>query len=64
VQISDLFRRAGFPPTRIFDIFKAQTGLLPKDYLRRLRMENQQELLWQTNRSVTKICAAVRFNSG
>lgn len=64
VSMDDLVRHVGFSRARMFDLFKAQTGLTPNDYLLRLRVEKAQEQLRQTNRSVTEIGLANGFSSG
>ena len=62
--MDDLVRHVGFSRARMFDIFKAQTGLTPNDYLQRLRIEKAQERLRQTDLSVTEIALATGFSSG
>jgi AraC-like DNA-binding protein len=64
VRMADLVKHVGFGRARMFDMFKAQTGLTPHDYLQRLRIEKAQEQLRQTKLSVTEIGMAVGFNSG
>jgi AraC family transcriptional regulator, L-rhamnose operon regulatory protein RhaS len=64
VGMDDLVRHVGFSRARMFDIFKAQTGLTPNDYLQRVRIEKAQEQLRQTNLSVTQIALATGFSSG
>jgi AraC-like DNA-binding protein len=64
VGIADLVRHVGFSRARMFDMFKAQTGLTPNDYLQRMRIEKAQEQLRQTKLSVTEIGLAVGFSSG
>jgi len=64
VSMDELVRHVGFSRARMFDLFKAQTGLTPNDYLQRLRVEKAQEQLRQTDRSVTEIALATGFNSG
>ena len=64
VSMDDLVRHVGFSRARMFDLFKAQTGLTPNDYLQRLRVETAQEQLRQTNLSVTQIALATGFSSG
>jgi len=64
VRMNDLVRYVGFSRARMFDMFKAQTGLTPNDYLQRLRIEKAQEQLRQTNLSVTEIALATGFSSG
>jgi AraC-like DNA-binding protein len=63
VRMSDLVRHVGFSRARMFDMFKAQTGLTPNDYLQRLRIEKAQEQLRQTNRSVNEIGLASGFRT-
>jgi AraC-like DNA-binding protein len=64
VTMDDLVRHVGFSRARMFDMFKAQTGLTPNDYLQRLRVEKAKELLRQTNHSVTGIGLDAGFSSG
>jgi len=64
VRISDLVRHIGFGRARMFEMFKAQTGLTPNDCLQRLRVERAQQLLSQTETSVTDIALANGFGSG
>ncbi len=63
VGMNDLVRHVGFSRARMFDMFKAQTGLTPNDYLQRLRVEQAQEQLRQTKLSVTEIGLATGFSS-
>ena len=64
VRMSDLVRHVGFSRARLFDIFKAQTGLTPNHYLQRLRIEKAQEQLKKTKLSVTEIAHETGFSSG
>lgn len=64
VRMSDLVRHVGFSRARMFDIFKAQTGLTPNHYLQRLRIERSQELLRKTEQSITEIAHVTGFSSG
>jgi len=64
VGMDDLVRHVGFSRARMFDIFKAQTGLTPNDYLQRVRIEKAQEQLRKTSLSVTQIALATGFSSG
>lgn len=64
VRMSDLVRHVGFSRARLFDIFKAQTGLTPNHYLQRLRIERAQAQLTQTKLSITEIAHATGFSSG
>jgi len=63
VRMADLVRHVGFSRARMFDLFKAQTGLTPNHYLQRLRIEKAQEQLQNTNKSVTEIAHATGFSS-
>jgi AraC-like DNA-binding protein len=63
VRMDDLVRYLGFSRARMFDMFKAQTGLTPNDYLQRLRVEKAQEQLRKTTLSVTEIGLATGFSS-
>ena len=53
--MADSVRRLGFSRARMFELFKAQTGFTPNDYLQRLRVEKARQLLRQTSLSVTDI---------
>ena len=63
VRMADLVRHVGFSRARMFDLFKAQTGLTPNHYLQKLRIEKAQEELNRTNKSVTEIAYATGFSS-
>ena len=63
VRMADLVRHVGFSRARMFDMFKAQTGLTPNHYLQRLRIEQAQEQLKATTKSVTEIAHATGFSS-
>ena len=64
VYMADLVRHLGFSRARLFEIFKAQTGHTPNEYLQRLRVQKAEELLRRTNKSVTEIALATGFGSG
>jgi AraC-like DNA-binding protein len=64
LRMDDLVRHLGFSRSRMFDMFKEQTGLTPNDYLLRLRVEQAQEQLSQTDVPVTDIALATGFSSG
>jgi len=63
VRMADLVRHVGFSRARMFDMFKAQTGLTPNHYLQKLRIEKAQEDLIRTNKSVTDIAHSTGFSS-
>jgi AraC-like DNA-binding protein/mannose-6-phosphate isomerase-like protein (cupin superfamily) len=64
VRMSDLVRHVGYSRARMFDLFKAETGLTPNDYLQRLRIEKAKEQLRQTNRPIAEIGLATGFSTG
>ena len=64
VYTADLVRHLGLSRSRIFEMFKAQTGLPPNEYLQRLRIQEAEGLLRHTNQSVTQIALATGFGSG
>jgi AraC-like DNA-binding protein len=64
VYMADLIRRLGFSRARVFEMFKAQTGHTPNEYLQRLRVEKAEDLLRQTHQPVTDIALATGFGSG
>jgi AraC-like DNA-binding protein len=64
IPMADLVRRLGFSRARMFELFKAQTGFTPNDYLQRLRVEKAREFLRQTSLSVTDIALETGFSSG
>lgn len=59
-----LARLLGLGRTRVFEVFRSQTGLTPHDYLQRLRVEHAEDLLRRTGRSVTDIALEAGFGSG
>jgi AraC-like DNA-binding protein len=63
VRMADLVHHVGFSRARMFDLFKAQTGLTPNHYLQKLRIEKAQDELQRTNKSVTEIAHATGFSS-
>lgn len=63
VSMATLARHLGYSRSRTFELFKAEMGLTPNDYLQRVRMENACHLLRRTTLSVTDIALSVGFNS-
>lgn len=63
IQMPDLVRHLGFSRARMFQLFKAGLGLTPNDYLQRVRIEKAQDLLKQSDRSITEVAMATGFNS-
>ena len=62
-SVGKLVNHIGYGRSRLFELFRANTGMTPSDYLRRLRLEAARELLSNTSRSVTEIAFKVGFNS-
>lgn len=63
ITLTDLVRHLGYSRTRVFEMFEAQTGHTPKDYLQRLRIKKAAELLRNTNQSMTEIAQATGCGS-
>jgi len=63
VHMADLVRHIGLGRSRLFDLFKAVTGLTPNDYLLRLRVGRAKELLLEPDLSLTNIAMACGFSS-
>ena len=63
LSVAKLGAFLGYSRSRTFELFKSQTGLTPKDYLVRMRVEKAEELLLKTRQSIIEIAHAVGFNS-
>jgi AraC-like DNA-binding protein/mannose-6-phosphate isomerase-like protein (cupin superfamily) len=63
LRITPLARQFGMSRTRFFELFKAETGLTPNDYLQRVRIEKATELLTCSDQSVTMIAFETGFTS-
>ncbi|MDA3924178.1 MAG: AraC family transcriptional regulator [Kiritimatiellae bacterium] len=63
LQISDLVHHIGFSRARIFEIFKAGTGMTPNDYLLRCRIRKARELLSDPARPIIEIGLNCGFSS-
>jgi AraC-like DNA-binding protein len=64
LHVAALTKHLGYSRARVFDLFKAETGLAPHHYLIRLRLERATELLRNTRQSITEIALATGFGSG
>lgn len=64
LSIERLAKHLGYSRSRVFEMFKSETGLTPNDYLRRVRIEKARQLLESTSRSVTEIAFETGFSSG
>ena len=62
-SVGKLVNHIGYGRSRLFELFRANTGMTPNDYPRRLRLEAARELLANTSRPVTEIAFKVGFNS-
>ena len=62
-SVGKLVNHIGYGRSRLFELFRANTGMTPNDYLRRLRVEAARGLLTDTSRPVTEIAFEVGFNS-
>jgi AraC-like DNA-binding protein/mannose-6-phosphate isomerase-like protein (cupin superfamily) len=63
VSIGELARHLGYSRSRTFELFKAEMGLTPNDYLQRVRMQKAQAMLRNTRRPITDIALSTGFNS-
>jgi transcriptional regulator GlxA family with amidase domain len=64
LPLSRLAESVNLSPTRLWYLFKAETGSPPGRYLRTLRMEGATTLLLDTFLSVKEIIARVGFSDG
>ncbi|MCM3869882.1 MAG: helix-turn-helix domain-containing protein [Pyrinomonadaceae bacterium] len=64
LPLSRLAQSVNLSPTRLWYLFKAETGSPPARYLRTLRMEGATALLVDTFLSVKEIIAQVGFSDG
>lgn len=48
---------------KLFEVFKEETGMTPNDYWQRLRIDFAQEMLANTNNSITQIAMDCGFSS-
>ena len=63
LSVGKLVTHIGYGRSRFFELFRANTGMTPNDYLQRLRLEAARGLLSETSRPVTEIAFEVGFNS-
>ncbi|WP_068786275.1 helix-turn-helix transcriptional regulator [Paenibacillus phocaensis] len=61
ISIGELSRKLGYHRAHLFQAFKARTGLSPKQYLMKVRIEKAKELL-AGSLTVDQIAASVGFN--
>jgi AraC family transcriptional regulator of arabinose operon len=60
--VPDLAARVNLSPSRFRDLFSAQTGLAPAQYLRRLRLRRARLLVERTFLTVKEVMALVGYN--
>jgi len=64
IDTNSLIKLSGYSRSRFFDLFLNETGLTPRDYLLRTRIEHACKLLVETpNAPVGKIASLCGFNS-
>jgi transcriptional regulator GlxA family with amidase domain len=63
LPIHSLARSVGMSPREFQRVFRAQTGLTPRAYVRRLRLALARLLLERKDLSVKEICAVVGFSA-
>ena len=64
LSVAALTKHLGFSRARVFELFTAETGLAPHQYLIRLRLDKATELLRNSRVSITEIALATGFASG
>jgi AraC-like DNA-binding protein len=62
--INDLTEHTRCSRTRLFQLFKQETGMTPVEWLQRFRVEKAVELLQTTNRTLEDIAVAVGLTTG
>jgi AraC-like DNA-binding protein/ABC-type enterochelin transport system substrate-binding protein len=63
IQLDNLAQVAGLSPAAFSRIFRKKTGLLPIEYLTRMRIAEAKKLLAQEDSRVKEVSAAVGFRS-
>jgi AraC-like DNA-binding protein len=63
VRMADVARQLGVTRSRLFELFRRDTGMTPNDFLLRARVEKARQLLADTRRSVTDIAFDTGFGS-
>jgi AraC family transcriptional regulator, arabinose operon regulatory protein len=62
LSVPDLANRVNLSPSRFRDLFSAQTGLGPVEYLHRLRLRRARLLIERTFLTVKEVMALVGYN--
>lgn len=60
--IEDAIRHIGFSRSRFYEMFKAETGLTPNDYVQRLRVNRACDPLAASGESITSIAYRMGFS--
>lgn len=63
IRLAELAAEAKISPSRLSHLFKAEMGLSPGEYLRRLRMQKASNLLTSTRLSVKQIMAMAGYDN-
>lgn len=63
LRVEELADHVGYGRARLFQLFKAATGMTPNDYLQRLRVKSARELLTTTAQPVTDIAQSLGFST-
>jgi transcriptional regulator GlxA family with amidase domain len=63
MTLSELASLAHLSPSRLRHLFKQETGMTPANYLRKVRLDQAEELLRTTFLSVKEIAGAVGFST-
>lgn len=62
LSIEELARQLGYHRAHLFHAFKVRTGLSPKQYLMKVRMDKAKQLLTGVALTVDQIASSVGFN--
>jgi len=62
IAVDDLAARVNLSPSRMRELFRAQTGLSPARYLQRLRLRRARLLIERTFLSVKEVMALVGYS--
>jgi len=63
IRINDIAAYLGFSRSRLYEMFRSETGLTPNDYLLRLRLDAACDRLRSSEDSITRIALSCGFNS-
>lgn len=63
IKISELSKAVNLSPSRLFTVFKKETGLTPIEYKNRICIKNAEKMLLTTDLSIEEISEKLGFNS-